>query len=153
MNKGLMLDLKKLQEKLYKEIPLTKFMEIKLNKIQNNSLITSANFEKNKNDKNTGFAGSLSTLVTISGWCACYLNTIKLGYGKSMIAIIKSDTSYKAAVTKDFYCETILPSKEEIDLFKKKLENKKSSSLRIKSQIIEDKKVCVKFEGIYIIKV
>ncbi|AXX92051.1 thioesterase [Malaciobacter molluscorum LMG 25693] len=147
------MDLKELEKKLYKEIPLTKFMEIKLDKIEKNSLISSAAFKKNKNDKNTGFAGSLSTLVTISGWCACYLNTIKLGYEKSMIAIIKSDTAYKAAVTKDFYCETTLPTQEEINLFKKKLESKKSSSLRMKSQIIENGKICVKFEGIYIIKV
>ncbi|WP_164968120.1 YiiD C-terminal domain-containing protein [Arcobacter sp. CECT 8986] len=147
------MNLKELEEKLYKEIPLTEFMQIKLDKIDEKSLISSASFEKNKNDKNTGFAGSLSTLVTISAWCACYLNTIKLGYKDSMIAIIKSDTSYKAPVTKDFYCETTLPSQEQIDLFKKKLQNKKSSSLRIKSQIIEDGKVCVNFEGVYIIKV
>lgn len=147
------MDLKALKYKLHSQIPLTKFMQIDIKEIKNNCLITTAPIEKNINDKQTGFAGSLSTLVTISAWSACYLNVIDLGFNKNcMIAVIKSDTAYRAPVTKELYCKTILPSKEQLQTLKRKLQEKKSASIRIKSQILQDDKVCVDFEGVYVIK-
>lgn len=145
--------LKKLKEKLYNEIPLTKYMQIIPESIDEEFLITTAPIEPNINDKGTAFAGSLSTLVTISAWCTCFLESSKLGNEKAMIAVIKSDTSYKAPVTKNLFCKTTLATKEQIETLIKKLEAKGSASLRIKSQIIEDEKVCVDYEGVYVIKI
>ena len=145
--------LNKLKNKLHKQIPLTKYMQIDPIQIKDNKLITTAPIKPNINDKQTGFAGSLSTLVTISAWSVCYLLIEEqLNFKDTMIAIIKSDTSYKAPVTKDFYCQTVFPDDEQIKMVKQKLQSKGSASLRIKSQIIEDNKVCVDFEGIYVIK-
>jgi len=144
--------LKKLEEKLHNEIPMTKYMQFTLEELNDESLITKAPLKPNINDKGTGFAGSLSTIATISAWCVCYLEASKLSLENSMIAIIKSDTSYKSPITKDFVCKTYLPSKEQIKLFEKKLREKNSSSLRIKGEIIEDGKLCLDFEGIYVIK-
>ncbi|PLY07574.1 MAG: thioesterase [Arcobacter sp.] len=145
--------LKELENKLHSEIPMTKYMELKVKSIDEEKIITTIPLKPNINDKGTGFAGSLSTLVTISAWCSCFLEVKKLGYKKSMIAIIKSDTSYKAPVTKDMNCITTVPSKEQINILEKKLKEKGSASLRIKSQIIQDDQICVNFEGIYVIKV
>lgn len=145
--------LEKLKEKLYSEIPLTKYMQINPELLDEEFLITTAPIEPNINDKGTGFAGSLSTLVTISAWCACFLESKKLGHEKAMIAVIKSDTAYRAPVTKNLFCKTKLPTKEQIETLIKKLEEKGSASLRIKSQIIEDEKVCVDYEGVYVIKI
>lgn len=145
--------LEELERKLHNEIPMTKYMQLEVNTIDNNKLITSIPLKPNINDKGTGFAGSLSTLVTISAWSSCYLEVLKLGYEKSMIAIIKSDISYKAPITKDMQCITTMPTKEEILLVEKKLKEKNSASIKIKSQIIEDEKTCVNFEGIYVIKI
>ncbi len=145
--------LKELEKKLHIQIPLTKYMKLGIKEIKEDTLITTAPLKENINDKGTGFAGSLSTLVTISAWCVCFLESYKLGYKKAMIAIIKSDTSYKVPITKDLKCKTFLPTKEQIEILKKKLENKASASLKVKSQIVEDEKVCVEFEGIYIIKI
>lgn len=146
--------IKKLENKLHNEIPLTKYMQFSIEKIRENKLITKAPLKPNINDKLTGFAGSLSTMVTISGWCVCYLEVEKITkLQNSMIAIIKSDISYRAPVTNDFTCITNLPSEEELKRFKEKLELKKSASIRIKSQIIENKNICVDFEGIYVVKI
>ena len=145
--------LKKLKEKLYNEIPLTKYMQIIPESIDEEFLITTAPIEPNINDKGTAFAGSLSTLVTISAWSACFLESSKLGHEKAMIAVIKSNTSYKAPVTKNLFCKTTLATKEQIETLIKKLEAKGSASIRIKSQIIEDEKVCVDYEGVYVIKI
>ncbi len=145
--------LTKLENKLHSEIPMTKLIQLHAKAIDDKKLITTAPLEININDKGTGFAGSLSTIVTISAWSACFLKVEELGYKNSMIAIIKSDTAYRAPVRKNIYCETILPSHEQLEVVKEKLELKGSASLKIKSLIIEDEKTCVEFEGIYVIKV
>ncbi|RXI44127.1 thioesterase [Malaciobacter mytili] len=147
------MNLKNLEEKLHKEIPLTKFMQLNIDSIKDNTLITKVPLAPNINDKGTGFAGSLSTLVTISAWSACYLQIKALGYEKSMIAIIKSDTSYRTPITKDMVCKTLMPTLEQVEILKRKLQEKNSASITITSQIIENEKVCVEFKGIYVIKI
>lgn len=145
--------IKELEKKLHTEIPMTEYMQIQVEGIEDNHLITSAPIEPNINDKGTGFAGSLSTLVTISAWSACYLEVAKLGYKESMIAVVRGDTSYRLPITKNFRCETTFPSKKDIQIIKKKLRENQSASIKIKSLIKEDEHICVEFVGIYVIKV
>lgn len=142
-----------LEEKLHSQIPLTKLMKMQIKSLDEEKLITTAPLNININDKGTAFAGSLSTLVTISAWSVCFLKIDELAYQNPMIAIIKSDISYRAPVTKDIVCKTLQPTPKQIELVEKKLKEKGSASIKIKSQIIEDKKICVEFEGIYVIKV
>jgi len=40
----------------------------------------------------------------------------------------------------------------KVDNLKLKIETKNSGSIKIHAQIIEDEKVCVDFQGVYIIK-
>jgi thioesterase domain-containing protein len=141
-----------LQEKLHNEIPLTKMMNIKIQDYNANELITSAPLDINVNDKGTAFGGSLSTMTIISAWSLCWLIAKELGFDSKNIVVIKSENSYKSPVTKDIICYTQKPSKEEIEVLKQKLETKKSASIKINSSIIEDDKICVEFQGYYVIK-
>lgn len=144
--------IKELQNKLHNEIPLTKIMEIKIQNYNNQELITTASLEININDKGTAFGGSLSTLSIISGWSLCWLISKELGFNSNNIVIIKNETSFRKPVTKDIICHTKKPSLEEIKILKHKLETKKSASIKIESQIIEDDRICVDFSGYYVIK-
>ena len=145
--------IKELQNKLYNDIPLTKIMEIKIQNYTNQELITTASLGININDKGTAFGGSLSTITIISGWSLSWLISKELGFNSNNIVIIKNDTSFRKPVTKDIVCITKKPSKEEIEIVKQKLQTKKSASLKIQSQIIEDGEICVDFEGFYVIKI
>ena len=145
--------IKELQNKLHNEIPLTKIMEIKIQNYTNQELITTASLGININDKGTAFGGSLSTITIISGWSLCWLISKELGFDSNNIVIIKNETSFRRPVTKDIVCITKKPSKEEIEIVKQKLQIKKSASLKIQSQIIEDGEICVDFEGYYVIKI
>lgn len=142
-----------LQEKLHNEIPLTKMMNIKIQDYTEKELITTAPLDINVNDKGTAFGGSLSTMTIISSWCVCWLISKELGFDSKNIVVIKNENSYRSPVTKDIICYTQKPSKEEIEIFNQKLETKKSASIKINSSIIEDDKVCVEFQGYYVIKI
>lgn len=142
----------KLQEKLHKEIPLTKVMDIQVDKYNDKELITKAPLEININDKGTAFGGSLSTMTIISSWSMCWLISKELGYDSKNIVVIKNENSYKKPVTKEIFCYTQKPNKEEIQTLKSKLETKGSASIKISSKIVEDDDICVDFSGTYVIK-
>ncbi len=144
--------LKKLKNKIHSEIPLTAFMNIDIKNCDDNHLLTTAPLIMNINDKGTGFAGSLSTLTTISGWGLCWLLTQEMGFENTSIVILKSDISFTTPVTRDLNCRTQIPSTQSIEILKNKLIKKGSGSLVIKSSISEDKNTCVSFEGVYVIK-
>ena len=141
-----------LQKKLHNEIPLTKYMDIKIKEYNEKELITTAPLSININDKGTAFGGSLSTITIISAWSLCWLIAKELRFNSKNIVVIRNENSYKKPVTKDISCYTQKPSQEEIQRLKEKLETKKSASIKINSYIIEDNEVCVEFEGYYVIK-
>jgi len=143
----------KLLTKIHSQIPLTKHMKIDIIKYTKTQLFSTAPLDININDKGTAFAGSLSTLTTISSWGVCWLLMQELGFENTAIVILKNETVFLKPVTKDINCVTQVPSKEEILKLKEKLLFKKSGSITIKSHIIEDAQECVSFEGIYVIKI
>ena len=145
--------IKILENKLHNEIPLTKFMDLKITKYDEKELITIAPLNKNINDKGTAFGGSLATLTIISGWSICWLISKELEINSENIVVIKNEHSYRKPVTKELICHTKRPTKDEIVNLKNKLLLKKSASIKISSQIIEDGEVCVDFTGYYVIKI
>ncbi|MFW2581845.1 thioesterase domain-containing protein [Aliarcobacter butzleri] len=145
--------IKILENKLHNEIPLTKFMDLKITKYDEKELITIAPLNKNINDKCTAFGGSLATLTIISGWSICWLISKELEINSENIVVIKNEHSYRKPVTKELICHTKRPTKDEIENLKNKLLLKKSASIKISSQIIEDGEVCVDFTGYYVIKI
>lgn len=145
--------IKILENKLHNEIPLTKFMDLQITKYDEKELITVAPLNKNINDKGTAFGGSLATLTIISGWSICWLISKELEINSENIVVIKNEHSYRKPVTKELICHTKRPTKDEIEKLKNKLLLKKSASIKISSQIIEDDEVCVDFTGYYVIKI
>ena len=131
---------------------MTKLMEIKIQDYNESELITTAPLSININDKGTAFGGSLSTITIISAWSLCWLISKELGFDSKNIVIIKNETSYRKPVTKDIICHTKKPLQKEIEILKQKLETKKSASIKIESNIIENGEICVEFEGYYVIK-
>ncbi|MCT7911254.1 thioesterase domain-containing protein [Arcobacter lacus] len=145
--------IKILEDKLHNEIPLTKFMNLEITKYDEKELITTAPLDKNINDKGTAFGGSLATLTIVSGWSICWLISQELNIDSKNIVVIKNEHSYRKPVTKELICYTYKPTKDEIENLKNKLLLKKSASIKINSQIIEDGEICVDFIGYYVIKI
>ncbi|MBP7770211.1 MAG: thioesterase domain-containing protein [Aliarcobacter sp.] len=144
--------IKQLEEKLHNEIPLTKFMDIKISDYTDTQLITTAPLKININDKGTAFGGSLATITIISAWGLSWLISKELGFNSKNIVIIRNENSYKKPVTKDITCYSQKPSKEQIETLYEKLKTKGSASIKINSTIIENNEICVEFQGYYVIK-
>ncbi|MFZ5723881.1 MAG: YiiD C-terminal domain-containing protein [Pseudomonadota bacterium] len=57
-----------LEQRILAGIPLARAMQVRLLSFDGERVVLEAPFAPNVNDKGTGFAGSLATLVTLSGW-------------------------------------------------------------------------------------
>ena len=68
------MDTKTFTSFLHSNIPLTEFMDIQAETYTPEKVVLSVPFAQNKNDKNTGFAGSISALMTVCGWSVMYAN-------------------------------------------------------------------------------
>lgn len=144
--------LKELEKRFHEEIPMTKMMGLKLESLNDKELISTIPINININDKGSAFGGSSNSLAIISGWFVCTIIAKKLNLDNTMIAIIKNNTSFKAPITKNLICHTFLPNEEEIKKIESKIKEKASASIKLNAQIIEDGKVCLEFEGLYVIK-
>lgn len=141
-----------LEEKLHSQIPMTRLMKLTIKSLDNTKMVTKAPLDININDKGTAFGGSLSSMTIISSWSLCYLLAKEIGIEEPNIVIFKNETKFLRPVTKDILCHTFKPTAEELEALKTKIKEKGSGSIKIYSQIIENEKVCVDFEGTYVIK-
>lgn len=57
-----------LEARIHAAIPLARAMQVRIESFDGERLVVTAPLDANINDKGTGFAGSLSTLVTLAGW-------------------------------------------------------------------------------------
>lgn len=62
-----------LEARLLAAIPLARAMQVRITGFEGVRVMLEAPLAPNINDKGTGFAGSLATLVTLSGWCLATL--------------------------------------------------------------------------------
>ena len=69
-------------------------------------MVLSVPFAQNKNDKKTGFAGSISALMTVCGWSVMYANFHEL-LPKGNIVAQNTQLRYIAPITSDFRAECI----------------------------------------------
>ena len=140
-----------LQNFIDQNIPISHQMGIKLISFDSAGLVISAPLLPNINDKQTAFAGSLATVVTLSGWALTML-TIKNVDLIADVAITHSEIEYKKPVTENFQAICAMPKKDSITDFISTLQSRRRAHWTISSSIINDatNDIAVKFTGSYI---
>lgn len=80
-----------LERRILGSIALTRAMQLRVASFDGERLVLAAPLEPNLNDKGTGFAGSLATLATLSGW--------------SLATLLAEQALDQAGVTGETLCE------------------------------------------------
>jgi len=138
-----------LQDIWYKEIPLSKSMELSIESFANNQLITRANLAPNVNVHGTAFAGSLYSVQALTGWGMMYLQTQMMGLDASIL-IAKGNIDYSLPVNQDIIAICQFDGyKSEI---KSLLEDGKAR-FHLKCAVGLGDSVASTFDGVYVVKI
>jgi len=132
---------------LHQAIPLTAAMQIDEIEYSGGQLILGAPLEPNLNDKGTGFAGSIASIATLSGWCLLTLWLKERGIAADVM-IAKSEQRYLAPVTDRLKAVATLPDDSVVEQFWQRFQEKQRARLPI-SVAIGDEKVVFELQGDY----
>ena len=133
-----------LTEEWRRTIPVSQFMQIKPLEYANNVFKVSAPLEPNINCHNTMFAGSLSSLATLTGWGAVWLEQ-KLQQVDGNAVLADGHIRCFAPVSGSVIAQVTV---EKMDLSRLKLGKKQLINLQV--EILCNDKVCAVFEGTYV---
>ncbi len=132
---------------LHQAIPLTEAMQIDEIEYSGGLLRLGAPLEPNLNDKGTGFAGSIASIATLSGWCLLTLWLRDRGIDADVM-IAKSEQRYLAPVTGRLEAIASLPDDNVVEQFWQRFQEKQRARLPI-SVAIGNEKVLFELQGDY----
>jgi thioesterase domain-containing protein len=142
--------IKKLQDVLHSDIPLTSAIGIEVVEYNNNELTLSAPLENNVNHKATAFGGSLYSVCVLSGWSLIYLLLKERGL-TGHIVIQDSNTRFLRPVTTNIIAKCAFESDEQCEKFIRSYKRKGLARIRLQSRVVCNHQTNVIFEGSYVV--
>jgi thioesterase domain-containing protein len=141
-----------LQQTLTQDIPITQHIGITIARYDNNGLVLQAPLAGNTNPKGTAFAGSINSLLTLTGWGQIWL-LLKELHIDGYVVIQNSHTDYLRPVTGDFAAFCHRPGQDEIDKLQQGLQKKGKARMELGVVIRQSDEVAVEFKGRYVVRV
>jgi thioesterase domain-containing protein len=140
--------IRELNERFHCQIPMTDHMGLEVTAWDGSVLRMEAPFEINRNDKGTGFAGSISSLATFAGWALITL-AVEEHCGAAEVAVYRSEISYRRPIDGDFYALCQLPEESELADFWQALKQTGKGRLKLSVTVGQDDEARVRFQGAY----
>ena len=132
---------------LHDQIPLTRAMGVEVRSWDGRELWITAPLEPNHNHLGTAFGGSLSALVTLAGYSLLWL---LLGDREAHIVIRESAIRYRHPVRGELRAWCRHPGEEVWQAFRSKFVSSGKARLALQVVVVEDDRVCVEFEGVFV---
>lgn len=142
-------DCQSIQVYLYEQIPLSKAMEVEVEKVTNELVILTAPIEPNINHRSTVFGGSASTLAILSAWTLINFRLQSEGITARLV-IQKNTMSYDKPITSDFKAVCSFNELQKWAKFIKILQRKKKSRITVNSFIQCEQEQVGKFTGAFV---
>jgi thioesterase domain-containing protein len=138
----------KLQERLNRNIPITKSMGVEILKFDDSGLVINAPLHLNKNDKGTAFAGSLYSVAVLTGWA--YISEKLKEEGLDVeVAVYSSSITYLNPVTADFKAVCNVLCNDAWVNFRERVKKKSNGKISLSVDIIHNEEIKVSFKGEY----
>ena len=132
---------------LHDQIPLTLAMGVEVRSWDGQELCLTAPLEPNHNHLGTAFGGSLSALTTLAGYSLLWL---LLGDREAHIVIRESSMRYRHPVRGELRALCRHPGDEAWQAFHAQFTSSGKARLTLQVVIVEDDRVCVEFEGVFV---
>ena len=122
-------------------------MGVEVRQWDGNELLLTAPLEPNHNHLGTAFGGSLSALATLAGYSLLWL---LLGDREAHVVIRESSMRYRHPVQGELQAVCRHPGEEAWRLFQEQFASSGKARLTLRVAVIEDDRVCVEFEGVFV---
>jgi len=134
---------------LFADIPAATAMGIQIVRYENGQIELAAPLEPNLNDKGTGFAGSIASLLTLSGWAIITLTLREAGI-EADVMVVESTINYRAPARATLHASARLSPLEKKHLLNQLQETNKSR-IQISSHLDSDRIPCATLNASYAI--
>jgi thioesterase domain-containing protein len=140
--------LRKLEQTLHAEIPLTRAMGVCVAQFNAAGLTLRAPLAPNINHKSTAFGGSLATLATLAGWGL--LQLLLREQRPVTVVIQESSVRYLRPVAEYLQAICSMPQARELDKFLRTLTRTGMARIELEVSIPAGGETAVKFRGWFV---
>ena len=131
---------------MHREIPLTRHIEVRVEKYEGAALTLHAPLAANANHQGTAFGGRLFSLAVLAGWGLLTLKLAERGL-KAEIVIQDSEVQYRKPVRDEFRACASLSDGHEFDRFARTLERRGRARVQVSVVVSDAAGEAVKFTG------
>ena len=139
----------RLQEVLYRDIPLSRAMGVAVHACGDESVVLTAPIGPNYNHRQNAFGGSLATLALLAGYGIVW-GMLERHALRASLVIQDSTTRYLRPVTRDFAARCDAPPAAEVERFVRTLRRGRRARIVLTSTIHENDALALSFEGSYV---
>lgn len=139
---------RELEGRLRSQIAVARAMDVRIAAFDGARIRLAAPLEPNLNDKGTGFAGSLSTLVTLSGWCLATLIGEADGE-RCDAAVYHAELDFLRPVREALATEAWLAEPADADRLRDRLAAGRRGKVRVEARLGPAADPAVVFRGDY----
>lgn len=129
------------------QIPLTRAMGVQVSAYDSNGLVLTAPLAANHNHLGTAFGGSLSAIATLAGYGLLWL---ALGDHSAHIVVRSSRIRYRHPVRQSIHAIAQPPAPDDLDAFIRKFRATGKAGIRLQVEVVENGRVCVEFDGLFV---
>lgn len=133
---GLLPAAQALVARIREEIPLTAAMQLGVERHDGRTLVLRVPLAPNVNDKGTAFAGSITALGSIAGWCLLTLWSER-EVGPCQVAVFEADFSFRKPLQGDFTATVAMPAEDECRALREALLRKGRGKLRLQVSLAD----------------
>lgn len=142
------IEAKALIERIHKDVPLTAAMQLSVVSFDGQTLVLGVPLSANFNDKGSAFAGSITSLGSIAGWCLLTL-WAEGEIGPCQIAIYDAHFSFRKPLRADFTASVGLPSADECEALRQSVERKGKGKISLRISLAEAEGEAAVLTGAY----
>lgn len=130
------------------EIPLTAAMQLAVEEYDGHRLVLRLPLAPNANDKGTAFAGSITALGSIAGWCLLTL-WAEREVGVAQVAVFDAHFSFRKPLRGDFTATVDLPALEECRALKYAVTRRGKGKMTLKVALADAEGVAATLTAAY----
>lgn len=137
-----------LEARIHAHIPLARAMQVRILSFDGATVVLAAPLAANLNDKGTGFAGSLATLVTLAGWSLATLLG-ETGGELCEAAVYHSELDFLRPVREELRAEARVADPDALVRLRERLAAGKRAKLPVLARLGPADDPAVQFSGNY----